>query len=491
MTRRRPGLTALAAALFTVGVTIGCADEVPGGLEHVVDGRFAHWPVDGEHGDAWRTSGDAALSTAGGDDPHLVIEALGSAHAGAVTLVPVQPEEDLELTFQHKGGAGRLLLTLDDGGSPQTVELPAAPGWRPVSLDVHPARDGIRLRFQDAPHDDATLQLDDVHLTAPSEGPRTEEPPIRVLFVIHAEPDVGDAERYAERRDELAQVADLAESYGLRLTVLLSGPHAEWAVDQGDESFYVDLQQRGHEIGSHTHPVYFVEHNNWAVGDIFEPGMAGQQWSDHRGWVDQVVDPATNTTISAYAPMAQMPSLMTGHGFTLDLASVAATAPDGSSREAVAWEQLGHHPHHPYRPADRAVEGAELAGDPGAPYLTVGHAAQVGRALAHGGPCLAADYIRIFDQTVDRWTAHQRAEAQDGEDLVWVFGLLHHLGEWDEHGAELETVLRHLQDTALEQTSAEGNVIATGATAQEVAAAYEAWEADHPDAAGFSFTVPP
>lgn len=471
-------------------VIAGCSDTVPEGREQVIDGRFAHWPAGGGQGDAWRPDGDAALSVVG-DNPTLQIEALGSAHAGVETLVPVTPGEMTMLSFRHRGGAGRWNRTLDDSGTPATEDLPASPGWRHVEMEITPARDGIRLQFLDTPHDEKSLRLDDVHLAAPTDGPRTEEPPIRILFVIHAEPDVGDAERYGERRDELANLAGLAEQYGLRLTAVLSGPHAEWAVDQDDAAFYVDLQQRGHEIGTHTHPVSFVEHNHWEVGNIFADGMADQQWGDHRGWVDQLVDPATNTTICGYAPMALMAPLMADHGFTLDLASVAVTTPDGTSRESVAWETLGHHPHHPYRPADTTMPGEELAGDPGATYVTVGHAAQVGRAQAHGGPCLAVDYIRIFDQTVDRWTGHQRTPARDGDDQVWVFGLLHHLGEWDEHGTDVETLLRHLQDTALGHESEEGNVIATGATAQELLAEFERWEVEHPNAAQFSFTVPP
>jgi hypothetical protein len=476
-------------ALFLIGVITGCPDEIPEGREQVIDGRFSHWPVDGEQGDAWRAGGDAVLSVAG-DDPSLEIEAPGSSHAGAETLVPVIPGETYELSFRHRGGSGRWLRTVDDDGA-TTVELPASPSWRKVEHTLTPTRDGVRLQFQDAPHDGDTLELDDVHLAAPTEGPRTEEPPIRVVFVVHAEPDVGDAERYWERRNELAALADLAEGYGLPLTVLLAGPQAEWAVDQDDTAFYVELQQRGHEVGTHTHPVSFIEHNHWEVDDIFADGVAHQQWGDHRAWVDQVVDPATNTTMCGYAPMALLPSLMADHGFSLDLASVAVTSPNGSSREAVAWEYLGHHPHHPYRPADTSVPGEELAGDPAAGYVTVSHAAQVGRALAHGGPALAVDYIRVFDQTVDRWTGHQRTPALAGDDQVWVFGFLHHLGEWDEHGDELENLLQHLHDTALGRSSEEGNVIATGATAREVLLEFERWEQDHPGEAQFSFTVPP
>ena len=471
----------------TVAFTmVACGDPVPGAREQIVDGRFSHWP-DAAEADAWRLDGDAILQSR---SDHLEIHAHGDVSAGAVTLVPLVPDEAYRFRFNHKGGAGQVAITYDDLGSRLLIDVPESREWSAIERDLVPHRDGVRVRFLDHP-DDRTLSIDDVSLVLPSAGSAHHEPPIRILVVAHAETDVITSDRYWERRANLERIAGQLESYGLRLTLLVSGPYAEWAIHEEDVAFYAALQGRGHEIGTYVFPLYWAEPLDWALGPIFDEGMPDLLFSDHRGWVDELVGPPNNRVVCAYSPMEQMPQLMVNHGFVMDLASVAVTTEEGSSRESVAWSYLGHHPHHPFRPADRAVEGMELAGDREAPYVTVGHAAQVGREEAHGAPCLVEDYERIFDQTLDRWTAHRRAPAGDGDDLIWTFGLLHNLAHGETYNDDFVALLESLSDRALNATTEDGDPIATAATASEVYAEFIAWEANHHDAPGFSFTLPP
>ncbi len=478
-----------ALALTSSVALVGCQDPVAAGIEHVMDGRFARWPAgDAVEGDAWRQDGDATLTVPSALG-HLVIEAAGGSPAGAVTRVPVPPHRPLQLSLRTRGGPGRLELWLDDSGAPLTTDLPASDRWFDVAADVMATRDGIRLRLLDEPGDGKPLRADDVRLVEPAGGGVAGEPPIRVLLVVHAENDVGTADRYWERRQVLADTADLAEARGLRLTALLSGGYAEWAIWEDDQAFYADLQARGHELGTYVFPVYHQAHLDWEAGNIFDEGMADREWADHAGWVDELVGADANRAVCAYAPMAEMARLMDEHGFDVELASVAVTHEGGNSRESVAWSYLGHHPHHPFRPADTAVEGEEYAGDPEGSYVSIGHAAQVGREEAHGTPCQLADYERIFGLLLDRWTAHQLAESDD--DRVWVFGVLHNLKQGPAYGDELVQLLDHLDDVALSGTAADGQPVATGATASQVLAEFQTWEADHPGDPGFSFTLPP
>lgn len=480
-----PAGLALAAGLA------GCQDPVAPGLEHVIDGRFARWPgADAVEGDAWRRDGDAVLKVPAATG-HLSIRAAGDSEAGAVSLVPVPPHEALQFSLRHKGGAGRLELWLDDSGEPLVADLPAGDRWAEVAADLMASRDGIRIRLLDQPGDGRALHVDDVRLVEPADGERRAEPPIRILVVIHAENDVGTADRYWARRETLAETADLVESYGLRLTVQLSGGYAEFAVWEEDEAFYADLIQRGHEIGTYVFPVFHEAHLDWEQGNIFDPGMADLQWTDHGGWVDQLIGGGANRTVCAYAPMAAMPRLMEEHGFDVDLASVAVTHEGGNSRESVAWDYLGHHPHHPFRPADLAEEGLEYAGDPDAGYLSIGHAPQVGRGEAHGTPSSGEDYQRIFGLILDRWTAHATADAGDLDDRVWVFGVLHNLKQGETLGDDLVEFLDHLDQVALSATTGGGGPVATGATASELYGEVLQWEVDHPGDPGFSFTLPP
>jgi hypothetical protein len=481
-----PPLIAMCIAFTGLSCT---EDPLPGTREQIIDGRFARWPGSGAlEGDAWRLDGEASLTNPSG---HLRMHASVDTDGGAQTLVPVTPGIGYELSLRHKGGDGTLEVVLDDDGQRLTAELPASAAWTTVQASITPGRDGLRIRLLDAADGVEALQVDDVSLGRPALGEHQHEPPIQILTVVHAATDVGNADRYWERREALAAMAETMEAHGLRLTVLLSGPHAEWAWSLDDREFYVELQQRGHEIGTYVFPLYRTGHLAWESGDIFEPGMADAEWADHRAMVDELVDPATNRAVCAYAPMGDMAALMERHGFAIDLASVAVNELGGRSRESVAWSYLGHHPHHPFRPADRAVEGEELAADPGAPYASVGHAAQIGRSEAHGAPCELEDYQRIFSQLVDRWTAHQRVGAAEGDDLPWVFGAIHSPSQHEQFGSEFEAWLDHLSETALDATTPEGNVIAEGATASEVLAAFEAWELDHPGESAFSFTLPP
>jgi len=485
--RKRASL-AVTAGFIVAAVLTSCTDPIPGRREEVIDGRFAHWPTGLAEGDAWRLDGDAELDGSSGD---LDIHATGAADAGAFSMVPTVPDRDYLLALEHSGGPGRVEVTLDDLGSTSVVDLPHATTKQEVTASIRPQRDGIRMRFLDLAGDDSILHIDRVSVASHDLGTSYHEPPIRILVVMHAETDVLSAERYWERRETIADTAALLEDHGLELTLLASGTFAEWALHENDRAFYIDLQQRGHEVGTYVFPLYRVDELSWEVGDIFEDGMADREWADHRGWVDLLVPPETNTTVCAYAPMEQMPTLMVDHGFQLDLSSVAVAVEGGASRESVAWDYLGHHPHHPYRPADTAVAGEELAGDPSGPYVTIGHAAQVGRDDAHGAPCNVGDYQRIFGQMLDRWTAHQRAPATEARDRVWVFGVLHNSKQGEAFGDDLVEFVEHLSEEVLGQTTAEGNPIATGATAAEVLAEYLQWEEDHPSAPGFSFTLPP
>ena len=482
-------LARVAALALCAAVPLSCEDPVQAGREQVIDGRFARWPDDGDEADAWRIDGAAELSVPG-TVGHLVIRAVADDDAGTATLVPTTPYLPLELSLRHRGGAGRLEIDLDDGGAPLTAELPATDSWIQLRATLRPLRDGIRLRLLDRPGDDRPLRVDDVHLVEPSSGDVAHEPPIRILLVVHAESDIGSPERYWERRETLAGLAELAEAHGLPLTIQLSGAFAEWAIWEDDTGFYGDLLDRGHEIGTYVFPVYHEAHLDWEQGNIFEAGMADREWRDHAGWVDQLVGADVNRTATAYAPMAEMPRLMDEYGFDLDLASVAVTEEGGTSRESVAWGYLGHHPHHPFRPADEAVQGREYAGNPDAGYVSIGHAAQVGRGMAHGTPCGVEDYQRIFGLLLDRWTAHRAAPAGEGDDLVWVFGGLQNLKQTDGYGEDLAELLEHLDQVAL-GADIDGSRVASGATASDVLEEFEDWEGAHPDAPGFSFTLPP
>ncbi|MCK6529297.1 hypothetical protein L6R50_17655 [Myxococcota bacterium] len=474
----------------------GCRSDVAyEGFEQVIAGDFDLWPGDlpeGAGGEVWTPWNGGALSRIGGSaNPYLRVDAAGESEGGASCRIPTGPGLTYHFDLLHRGGPGEVRLVPAGGAPAVTVPLPAARGWTAARATFDAPSDGVSLVLVDAPGDDA-LDVDDVSLRLPPSGDgAAAEPPILLVLVVHIEPELDSEEEYGAWLEDLRWLRDAAEARGMKLTVLSSGSFMEWALERGDAPEIAALVDRGHEVGTHAHGVARSAEGRWHPVNIQDPENARAQWGDARAAVDAVVGPERNRSMCAYADQALMPGLMEEFGFTLDVSSVVTPWEEGPSREATGWHWLGHHPHHPFRPVHDGVEGHLLRADPGGPYVSFQHLAQIGQPESHGTPTDLDDYRRQLGYLAERRDSKVAMGGAGGIELPWVFGVLTHLGVLDgDIESDLVAFLDDLERDWLLAEDEGGGARMRSATAQEVLSAFLSWEAAHPDTNAFSFALP-
>lgn len=495
-----PSAAALAATVLVLSAGAmsgpGCrGDAEYEGFEQVIAGDFDLWPGDlpeGAGGEVWTPwSGGALSRIAGSANPYLRVEAAGEAEGGASCRIPTGPGLTYDLDLVYRGGPGEVRLVPAGGAPTSTLALPAAGSWTATRTTFDSPSDGASIILLDAPGDDA-LDVDDVSLRLPPSGDGADvEPPILLVLVVHIEPELDSEEEYGAWLEDLRWLRDAAEARSMKLTVLSSGSFMEWVLERGDAAEIAGLVDGGHEVGTHAHGVARSPEGRWHPVNIQDPENARDQWGHARAAVDAVVGPERNRSMCAYADQALMPDLMAEFGFTMDVSSVVTPWEGGSSREAMGWHWLGHHPHHPFRPVHDGVEGHLLRADPTGPYVSFQHLAQIGQPESHGLPTDLEDYRRQLRYLADRRDSKVAMGGAGGIELPWVFGILTHAGVvGGEIESDLLALLDELEADWLLAEDAGGGARMRSATAQEVLAAFLEWEASHPDTNAFSFALP-
>ena len=102
--------------------------------------------------------------------------------------------------------------------------------------------DGLCDKYE---QDNPNLCLRDCEIITPTESNARDS-----FFEVHMEPSTANEETF----NELINFVDLADEYGVKLTLLFTPPWAEMIIgDNGKHQKLIQLKINGHEVGAHHH----------------------------------------------------------------------------------------------------------------------------------------------------------------------------------------------------------------------------------------------
>lgn len=311
------------------------------------------------------------------------------------------------------------------------------------------------------------------------------ERPISLIFKLHLEPQGGLA-NWRTRMADVQAVRDLANRYGMKLSIHGNGEFWQFAREQGQESAVRSWITDGHSIGPHMHNVYQETDgtHSWrtaSAAQMSDPTFVDALWVDHERELRALLPDLTpqeatpyNSSDTTYAEQ------MSRHGYVVS----------GGGREEVSEAWLSHHPFHPWRMGARQLEE-----DLSSPTVLVTHYAQFGEADVHGPDGTYADQSLAHHQVgflllYLNWLNAERTG--DPLDKVWTYGFLTHDNKSPAAlRAELEQWLSWLADNfGRGKKSLRGNTILQPATLGEVYRDYLSWESAHPGTSSFNVPTP-
>ncbi|MBU1881731.1 lamin tail domain-containing protein, partial [bacterium] len=313
------------------------------------------------------------------------------------------------------------------------------------------------------------------------------EPPVNIVFIIHIEP-LGWPMAYQERMDFLAWLQELAQTRPIpfKMTILVNGDIAEYAVNNGDIPFFQSLEADGHEVGTHAHSIVQTGPYEWVSVDsatqrygipIYSQDATEQVWSDAKSWVDMLTP--NNNSICAFPFICSAEGgLMLDNGF---LASPG-------NRSEKGLDYTGFLLHHPFRPASDNRLGHEMEEDFNGSHIYVDHYAQIGNPDAHGYNCTAQAMAASMDEAYQEWLIAEQMEGDSLDHKIWTFGFLTHL--WIDNAyyrAQITQLIELFDSLYVDQYTPRGNLIAQYATVNEVTNDFIDWETTHPGESSFSY----
>ncbi len=306
------------------------------------------------------------------------------------------------------------------------------------------------------------------------------EPPINIIFIVHIEelyPNYGD---YAIRMQFLQwlQQQALTRSNPFKLTILSHGDFAEYVLYMGDQGIFAQLENEGHEIGTHTHmeiqlgPFQWVDRSYATCRygtPIYDSALTAQVWADNKYWVDQIS--SFNHTVCAVPFLcSDEAQWMTQNGFTAD----------PGNRSEKGLDYLGHLVRHPFRPGSDDRLGHEIEEDLNSPFIYIDHYAQIGNENAHGYNCTAPALAAALDGCYQEWLQQEMLQGDSLDYKVWTFGVLTHLLVFNAYYQQQITQFLDYEDAHyVNHYTPRGNLIARYSTVQETVQEFLAWEASH------------
>ncbi|TKJ36834.1 hypothetical protein CEE37_14715 [candidate division LCP-89 bacterium B3_LCP] len=316
------------------------------------------------------------------------------------------------------------------------------------------------------------------------------EPPINIVFMVHVEP-LDFPGTYANRIAflEWLQQEALSRPNPFKLTILMNGEFAEYAYYNGDQPFLEQLENEGHELGTHAHTMVQLAPFTWLDVDeqthrygipIYNGPITEQTWSDAKYWVDSLT--TNNHTFCGTAFLCSTEGqMMTSNNFLCGPGNRSEKGPD----------YLGHLLRHPFRPASDNRLGHEIEEDLNSSFIYIDHFAQIGYENAHGYNCSAPALAAAMDECYQDWLAAEIIQGDSLEHKVWTFGFLTHLWLYEQYFEQQITLLLNYMDSHyVGQYTPRGNLIARYATCNEVTNEFIAWEASHPGESSFSYIHP-
>lgn len=278
--------------------------------------------------------------------------------------------------------------------------------------------------------------------------------------------------RYERDKTEIEWVAALAESVGGGANIQLNGEYCADATRLGDTAHLLDLEARGHVLGSHFHmyeagPNHFwppVSQSSATEGDL------RQIFADHIDACTAAlghdlfrIDPAIGGAGIDGEPLLN--ELKSDAGVSVE--------PGGEAFSYAGWN---HNPLNPFRRA----EGSKLSEDPARPIAAMAAMGQVGQLVPAGKHQVMTTAAQIERQFLVV-LAQRRAAALAGDPpRIWQLGIMTHPFENQEYQEEMSNLVAWL-DTFTDDGTA------TFGTDRDVMDALTSWEAANPGMSSFSF----
>jgi hypothetical protein len=281
---------------------------------------------------------------------------------------------------------------------------------------------------------------------------------------------------YDEHHAETMWLAKETERVGARMSYQLNGEYALDATINGDARHLRKLEQRGHSMGAHFHRYTFTGINNyWDEYASWQAswGFVGKTWKDHLDAIKEAlgnehpptrVDPATGETDK-------------NDKFHLEYNTTIE--PVGEVFSYTEWNMK------PWTPFRRKAD-TYLQEDTNGPRIGVSSIGQVGKGETSGLHSIyttVPQLKRHFLALLAEWREHQRL---GDSPQIWSFGIMTHPGQNAKYHEEMTELLRFFASFT-RSTTPDGTPVAQFATDSEVAAAFEAWEAEYPGESAFDF----
>lgn len=310
--------------------------------------------------------------------------------------------------------------------------------------------------------------------------PRLE--PINVAFVVFAE-NVRTVEELDQQLEQLSRLKAIADSFSSKLTVLVSGPFADRAVSEGQQSVFTDLISAGHEVGTYVIPFCRISSNVWTDVRSQIPnfpsatprndGLLSRAWTENTAAVNSLIGSVNNKTVHSTHFLLQLEeTLLTVNGFSTSFAT----------RKNKGLEYIGHPVEHPFRPTIVTTAGLELKENTGNQFVFVDGFTEVSDYNdPFSCPDLRANAIaRSFEDSYKRWIGTV-------DNRVWSFAFSASLNAVTTTD-EIKQVLNTISGYIGRVTSPANELIAQFSTIQGITNRFYNWQAANPPGtSSFSF----
>lgn len=318
---------------------------------------------------------------------------------------------------------------------------------------------------------------------AQSEESEQVENPINFFFVLHVEP-TKSPQQYEKYYEDLMWTCQEAKKYGIKLTILMNGSFAEYALAKGNQDEILKLLDEGHELGTHAHGVIRVGEFKWVdvknktsrfASKAYDAQLVERTWKDNDEWVDKLIGPENNKTMCAQVFKAS------DEGKLCEKYGYINTAGD---RSEIGLSYIGHLIYHPFRPASDDTKGHELEEDLKGNFVSFDHYAQIGSPKSHGTDCTVEALKKAFEEEVKAW----KNATGDEKGKVWTFSLVHHPGAI-QYRNDISEFMKWMSENYLNKKDENGRVIAASATVKEIRQKYDTWEKANPGESSFSYVT--
>lgn len=332
--------------------------------------------------------------------------------------------------------------------------------------------------------------------TPPSFESKNYEPPINIFISVHVDnpSDMNMVETesyYLTIRHNILQILNLIEEYCGVSAVLFNGWFPQMLMKLDDVEFLQEVIDRGHEVGTHAHSVYYDEETgkwmNDKMVDLKRYGSEGKYdsisafrcWKDATRFMNEALSlipsPPPNNIMTA---VPFIPSDEWRFMETLDF----EIAP--GNRSDKFYRKFGHIVWNPFRPSNSNSPDDILREDPSAPYIFIDHYPQIG-TIDHNDidvtlPKLKTAFILLYIEWLHR-------EMTGEADKIWTFGFAMH-PNWELHMSETEHFLKWLNKNFVGKKTPRGNFIAVYSRIGEIYNRFLSWEESNPNSSSFSYT---